>query len=557
MKQRKLFSGFVLFVPVYFLSICQQSLAQQQADFLAGDIEFSRQTFPINTDTVLNIFPVDLDGDGDSDVVVTGGTLPSEGGGSRGPQEGLVLFNNGDNSFTVADGDRPGSESARAILVEDFNGDGILDFYIADHGYDASPFPGFKDQLLLGTGTGFTDITNSLPDIEAFTHDAAAGDIDGDGDLDIFAVTSDSIESELSYFLINDGAANFTLDRTRLPLSLSSLAQLRNSYSVELADLDGDARPELIIGRRDFTNLTPTRIHWNNGAGQYSDANVTYLDEIDAFNNLEKMHVIKINGMDFDGDGRTDLLVNAYGVNATGTSIQLFMNAGNRVFRNETNTRLGSIALNADANYQVPYWFNVVDINNDGVQDLLPVFNRGTELDSLFLYEGTGNGCFNPVTLSNVLPAATTDYETLYTLGQFPLNSAQEFGYSIFGTNLNNGERQLFINYVPVSISPRAAIANYYHSCSGKLKFSLAIEGMGMYSSDFSLVATAPDIVVQVDAASVVELAETRENIARFDTTSGRLVVPELVVDGQVMLRNLVFVISNAELLQLTLESYE
>ncbi len=557
MNHRLLFQRAALLVPVSILSIFQQSFAQPHADYVAAEIEFSRQTFPINTDTIMNVFPVDLDGDGDSDVVVTGGTLPSDGGGSRGPQEGLVLFNNGDNTFTVADGDRPGSESARAILVEDFNKDGILDFYIADHGYDAPPFPGFKNQLLLGTGTGFIDITDSLPDIEAFTHSAASGDIDGDGDIDIFAINSDSIEFELSYFLINDGAANFTLDRSRLPLSLSSLAQLRNSYSAELTDLDSDGLPELIIGRRDFTNLTPTRIHWNNGEGLYSDADVTYLDEIDVFNNLEKTHVIDIKGMDFDGDGRTDLLLNAYGLNAAGTSIQLFMNSGNRVFRNESNQRLGSIALNSDPNYQVPYWFNVADINGDGLQDLLPVFNKGTELDSLFLYEGAGNGCFNPVTLADVLPGATADFDTLFTLGEFPLRSAQEFGYGTFGAMLINGEKRLFINYVPVNISPRPAIANYYHNCSGKLKFSLAIEGMGMYTSDFSLVATAPDIVVQVDAASVVDLTETRENIASFDTATGRLLVPELVVDGQVLLRNLVFVMSNTALLQLTLESYE
>ena len=56
---------------------------------------------------------------------------------NRGKQ-GVILFNNGDNTFTEAEGDVPLSETARYLLVEDFNGDQIPDIYVADHGWDAA-----------------------------------------------------------------------------------------------------------------------------------------------------------------------------------------------------------------------------------------------------------------------------------------------------------------------------------------------------------------------------------------------------------------------------------
>ena len=490
-------------------------------------------------------------------MVLVGGTLPSEGGGSRGRQDGLILYNNGDNTFTPAEGDLPGSETARELLIHDFNGDGILDIYFADHGYDAPPYPGFKDQLMLGTGTGYVDVTDRLPDIAAFTHNGAAGDIDGDGDIDIFAVNSDTIESEFSYLLINDGSANFELNRSLLPASLTSASQLVNSYSAELIDLDNDGRAELILGRRDFTNQTPTRIHWNNGQGQFSDDDVTFLDEIDVFGDLEQLQVIDIKGMDFNGDGRNDLLVSAYKKDFTGTSIQLFINQGSKVFRNDTQRLLGSAAIDPDPASDVPYFLSVLDVNGDGIMDLLPNFSKGTVDKKPFLFEGSGHGCFNTVTMGEVAPGHAIDSDARRELGQFPLFSPQEFGYGSFFSMLDNGQQKIFLNYVPVTVTPRQLASNYYHSCSGKLKLTISADSSGVYAGDFSVIATEPKVVIQLDVPSIVERVDMPTNAGFFDSATGRLTLPELEIDGAAALRNVVLLLSNGEKLQFTLESFD
>lgn len=531
--------------------------ADTPSTYTAGEIQYARATFPTASDTIMFTFPADLDGDGDTDVVLVGGTLPSEGGASRGRQDGLILYNNGDNTFTPAGGDLPGSETARELLIYDFNGDEILDIYFADHGYDAPPFPGFKDQLMLGTGTGFVDASDRLPDIAAFTHNGAVGDIDGDEDLDIFAMNSDTIETEFSYLLLNDGDANFTLDRSLLPASLTSSAQLKNSYSAELVDLDDDGRAELVIGRRDFTNRTPTRIHWNDGHGQFSDSNVTFLDEIDVFGDLEALQVIDIKGRDFDGDGRSDLLVSAYKSDFSGTSLQLFINQGDRAFKNDTQRLLGSAAIDPNPAINVPYFLSVLDVNGDGIADLLPNFSGGTADQNTFLFEGSGNGCFKTITMGQVAPNAPVGSDTRRELGQFPLFSAQEFGYGSFFSLLDGGQLKIFLNYVPVTVTPRVIAANYYHACSGALKLTLTAEGDGVFSADFFVVATTPEVILQLDLLSVAELPEAPAKVGIFDGTTARLTLPELEVDGEVALRNVVLLLTDADSLEFTLESYE
>jgi hypothetical protein len=101
-----------------------------------------------------------------------------------------VLFNDGSGTLVdasaIVDGPLPITVHPREIVVSDFNGDNKPDFFLADHGYDANPFPGFQNQLLLSTESGYVNATgSSLPALIDFTHSAIAADVDGDGDVDL------------------------------------------------------------------------------------------------------------------------------------------------------------------------------------------------------------------------------------------------------------------------------------------------------------------------------------------------------------------------------------
>ena len=163
------------------------------------------------------VFADDFDDDGDDDVIFTAGTYPGEE--FTASRQGAILINDGNYSFTVAQGDRPDSVHPREVLMADFNGDGRNDFFIADHGYDVDPFPGWPNQLLLATETGYDDASDRLPDDSTgFTHNAAVGDVDGDGDIDILVANNGGeFMGGAPYLLLNEGAANFTVDQERRP----------------------------------------------------------------------------------------------------------------------------------------------------------------------------------------------------------------------------------------------------------------------------------------------------------------------------------------------------
>ena len=165
----------------------------------------------------------DLDGDGDLDYI--------------GKQSGVGLIvqrNDGSGQFT------PGWQMADAhttigsIALADFDADGDLDALVANGFRDTGSFP---TRLLLNDGSGqFTDSGQTLN--ETISADLAVGDLDNDGDLDIFIANMDW-QNEI---WLNDGAGNLT--DSGLLLGENSDA----SGQPTLADIDGDGDLDILCG---------------------------------------------------------------------------------------------------------------------------------------------------------------------------------------------------------------------------------------------------------------------------------------------------------------------
>lgn len=134
----------------------------------------------------------------------------------------------------------------RKALVADFNNDGRPDIFVACHGYDAPPFPGESNKIVLSQPDGAYVTQDASPDV-GFFHGAAAADLNGDGYVDVVVVNN--FDPESAFVLLNRGDGSFQRESgDRLPASLGG----RPYFSVELVDVNEDGKPDLLLGGHEW-----------------------------------------------------------------------------------------------------------------------------------------------------------------------------------------------------------------------------------------------------------------------------------------------------------------
>ncbi len=188
----------------------------------AGVFQLSEQSFgpSDSTDVALG----DLDGDGDLDAWV----VNSLGASS-------LYLNSGDGLFTLAENRlRLASNfGGRSVALGDLDGDGDLDGLVASKGILES-----SGGIDVWMNTGSASFRRASRLGSATTHGLALGDLDRDGDLDVWLANEGPDE-----IWINDGLGGFS----NLGLKLGDDVSL----DVQLGDLDGDGDLDALVANRD------------------------------------------------------------------------------------------------------------------------------------------------------------------------------------------------------------------------------------------------------------------------------------------------------------------
>lgn len=153
---------------------------------------------------------------------------------------------------------------ARKAVVADYNGDGKPDVFFACTGFDANPFTGEKQMVLISQADG--TYKNEVLPVTCYCHGASAAELNSAGYADI--VVTDIATNTGSFMLMNNKDGTFTKDNSALPAVVRGKA----IFTAELLDYNHDGKVDLFLAgieQDSAASFTPT-VFYNNGANVFN-----------------------------------------------------------------------------------------------------------------------------------------------------------------------------------------------------------------------------------------------------------------------------------------------
>jgi len=261
---------------------------------------------------------VDIDGDGDLDVVISNDT----------PDPKLVYLNDGKGNFHVGSTYGRPEWPMRNARAADLNGDSLPDIIVANRTGNSAG----SNYVCLNSGSGKFDA-----DCVAFSHESATtitpADFNRDGFVDLAVPHR---EGGQSHVYLNDGKAGFS---SRIPFGPPDAA----IRMAEAADLDGDGLIDIVA----IDERRGAFIYFNQGNGMFS-AGLPLGDS--------KIVPYALAVGDLNLDGKIDVVVG----NVEAPSTVQFNDGSGRDF---TPVRFGD-------NKGTAYGFAIGDLDKDGLLDI-------------------------------------------------------------------------------------------------------------------------------------------------------------------------------------------
>lgn len=382
------------------------------------------------------------------------------------------------------------------VVLFDYDGDGDLDVYAVQGGpFDsggAKKPEGHEALLANGDGAGnrlfrneqapsgqlhFTDVTRAAGvGHEGFGMGAAVGEIDNDGDLDLYVTNFGP-----NVLYRNNGDGTFS-DVT----AEAGVGDDRWSTSAAFLDYDRDGRLDLFVahyvdftirgnipcygptGVRDYCNPSvyqplPDRLFRNRGGGRFVDVSA------DAGIQNAFGSGLGVVCSDFDGNGWPDIFVAN-----DGNENQLWMNQGDGTFLDAA--MFSGTAFNSDGMPEAGMGVTAGDFDQDGDADL---FLTHLVDETHTLYVNDGQARFSDETLT-------------FGLSQ-PLSQGTGFGTQWFDYN-NDGWLDLFVANGGVRVVETVRRSSYPYRQRSQLFGNETGRGFGDVSSSLGIAWDEPQV---------------------------------------------------------------
>ena len=164
------------------------------------------------------------------------------------------------------------------VAIGDLNNDGMPDVIFTNSARGAVATS--ASAVTLNNGSGRLVFSQALSDAE----DIALGDVDNDGDLDVYLARYGNQPDEL---WLNNGNGTFT--------NSGQLLGSDNSINAAMADMDGDGDLDVVSTNHNVSESAPHRIWLNDGTGKLTLSDISFGRGI-------KTESLKLVDLDRDGD---------------------------------------------------------------------------------------------------------------------------------------------------------------------------------------------------------------------------------------------------------------
>jgi len=318
---------FIIFLIFSNLSYAQLAFddvaAQIGVDYSYGDSEYGG-----------GVSFADFDNDGWDDI-----TYASENGVD------LYFFKNTNGAFNLVTFNGISNTSkAKQVIWVDYDNDGDKDFFVtAIEGKNA--FYSNDGEM------NFTDISSTIGifQTDLFTYGASFGDIDNDGDLDLFI--SNRSPEDHNYLYRNDSGIYVDITGTS---GISLEGQL--SFCSIFFDYDKDGLQDIYVSNDKEENIN--RLYKNLGDGVFQDVSESSNAGVD-------VSAMSTTLGDFNNDGWFDIYITNTPFSQV-SSIQ-----GNVLLKNNGDGTFTNVATETGTSFDSVGWGSVfLDADNDGLLDI-------------------------------------------------------------------------------------------------------------------------------------------------------------------------------------------